>query len=320
MAPRLVFVHGIGKQRRQEADAACWLSALADGAREAGHATAAASLVAGALADVVFADYSHLFKKPGGQGTGDVMVDDDQARLLVGLLAEIIETCKDAAEGSATDASLARALAQLRPAGSAQGAGDLVRRAINAATTFMDAGPWKHAGQWVSGRFLVRDLAQVARYLSRGEPDTSQRTLDRRIRGVVTQAFGPGPTVIVAHSLGTVVAFEALHEYTAPVPLWITLGSPLAMRAVVWPRIIPRPPGTPEMVTQWRNYWDRDDVIVPRPVLESDFAPNARGVIPKSKRVDSDGIWVHTATKYLAKGEVAGRVIEALQRGGRADG
>jgi hypothetical protein len=119
--------------------------------------------------------------------------------------------------------------------------------------------------------------------------------------------------VVVAHSLGSIVSFEMLHNYSGAVPLWVTLGSPLAMRAVVWPKVKPRPPATPEAVTRWLNYWDRDDIIVPRPILESDVAANAAGVLPKSARVDSDGVWVHAATKYLANARVAGPVMEAVQ-------
>lgn len=93
----------------------------------------------------------------------------------------------------------------------------------------------------------------------------------------------------------------------------MTLGSPLAMRAVVWPKIRPRPPATPNTVLRWLNYWDRDDIIAVRPILESDVAANEAGVLPESKRVDSDGVWVHAATTYLAKADVAGPVMEAIE-------
>ena len=160
---------------------------------------------------------------------------------------------------------------------------------------------------------LVRDLAQVARYLARGEPGENGRTLDTRIRDIVESALGPGPSVVIAHSLGSIVTFEMLHNYPQAVPLWVTLGSPLAMRAVVWPRVRPKPSTTPDKVMCWLNFWDRDDIIVTRPILESDFAANASGIVPKSRRVDSDGIWVHTATKYLAKAGVAGPIMETIQ-------
>jgi pimeloyl-ACP methyl ester carboxylesterase len=119
--------------------------------------------------------------------------------------------------------------------------------------------------------------------------------------------------VVVAHSLGTVVSFETLHEHPGEVSLWVTLGSPLAMRSVVWPKLRPAPPATPPQVRRWLNYWDRDDVVAARPILEKSFLPNTAGVLPDSDRVDSDGVWVHAAVKYLAKADVAGPIMEALQ-------
>lgn len=312
MVPRLILVHGIGGPRRIDVDRERWISALAAGARQAGHSKAAASLVDGSFAEVVFAYYGDLFQRQQGQGSGAMHLAEDEAVLLNDLLTEVVEAHQDTPNGPA-DATVARALAQLRPKGEAEGAGDLVRRAINAATTLLGAGPWGRAGQWAGGKLLVRDLAQVARYLARGEPDFGKHTLDMRIRDEVAKAFGHGPVVVVAHSLGSVVSFETLHGYLDAVPLWVTLGSPLAMRAVVWPKIRPKPPATPEKVMRWLNYWDRDDIIVPRPILESDVAANVTGVLPESVRVDSDGVWVHTATKYLAKADVAGPVMETLQ-------
>jgi hypothetical protein len=94
------------------------------------------------------------------------------------------------------------------------------------------------------------------------------------------------------------------------VPLFVTLGSPLGMRTVVWPRLFPQPPSTPPGVRRWLNFWDRDDIIVARPQL--DVRANAHGVEPVSERIDSDGVWIHTATKYLAQPGVAGPIAEAL--------
>ena len=63
------------------------------------------------------------------------------------------------------------------------------------------------------------------------------------------------------------------------------------MRAVVWPKVRPRPPTTPDTVVRWLNFWNRDDVIAARPILESDVLASAVGVLPCSIRVDSDGLW-----------------------------
>jgi hypothetical protein len=311
MTPRLVLVHGIGGPRRVADDRNQWISALAEGARKAGHAVAAQRLADGTLADVVFAYYGDLFVAPGAQGAETPKLDEGETAVLIEFLAEIIEQHHGGAE--VDQEILRRAQAKLRPTGQPQGTGEPVRQSIDAATTLLGAGPWRKAGQWAAGKLLVGDLAQVARYLARGEADHQGRTLDEQIRAVVKAAIGPGPAVVVAHSLGTVVSYEALHEHQGDIPLWVTLGSPLAMRAVVLPLLRPAPPATPAPVRRWRNYWDRDDIIVARPILEDDVLPNADGVRPVSDRVDSDGVWVHAAAKYLAKAEVAGPLIEALQ-------
>lgn len=310
MAPRLVLVHGIGGPRRVEEHRNTWISALVKGGHKAGHSAAAKRLADGDLADVVYAHYGDLFFGKQAQGAAGLELGDTEAALLVEVMAEVIEQHRIA--GDVNQKKLARAEAKLDSQGQHQGSMYPVGRAIDAATTLLDAGPWRKAGQWASGKLLVRDLAQVARYLARAEADSDGRTLDERIRAMVTQAIGLGPAIVVAHSLGTVVTYEALHRHSGIIPLWVTLGSPLTMRSVVLPRLLPRPPETPVPVRQWLNFWDRDDIIAARPIIEDDVLPNDAGVRPSSDRVDSDGWWVHDATKYLAQASVAGPVIEAL--------
>lgn len=36
--------------------------------------------------------------------------------------------------------------------------------------------------------------------------------------------------VVIAHSLGSIVAYEAVHQRDAPLPLFVTLGSPLGIQ------------------------------------------------------------------------------------------
>jgi alpha-beta hydrolase superfamily lysophospholipase len=121
------------------------------------------------------------------------------------------------------------------------------------------------------------------------------------------------PLVVVSHSLGTVVAYEALHEYEGAVPVWVTLGSPLALGAVVLDRLVPRPASCPANVASWLNFWDRDDIVVGRPHLANWIQPSKSGVKAVTERVTSRGLWTHTATKYLEHGTVARPVIEALR-------
>ena len=313
MAPRLVFVHGIGGPRDPAAELAHWTTALAAGMRAAGHSALARSLEAAPGAHAAFVSYADLFGRPQAQGGDDAPTE---VELLAAFVAELVdEAAETLAEEGGTPEQLRildHARAEAAPAGQQQGAPDLVRRALNVVTTLLSLRPWDGAGEWITPKLMVRHLGQVSRYLARSEADADGTTLDVRIRARVAAAIGDGPAVVVAHSLGTVVALETLHELRSPVPLFVTLGSPIAMRTVVLPRLRPQPPAVPDGTARWLNFWDRDDVIAVRPRLEKDLAPGALGVRPVSARIDSDGLWVHTATKYLAQAAVAGPVAEAL--------
>ncbi|WP_410600798.1 hypothetical protein [Amycolatopsis sp. lyj-90] len=305
MLPRLVFVHGIGGLRNPGSELTQWVEALSGGMRQAGHSRIAGSLQA------TFVDYSDLFLPDGAQGKDEAPPADEIVFLtdLVGAL--LTNLAKDAVEESDLhEVEVARSqLGQNDP----QGFGEPVRLLIAALTAVLQIPGIRQTAQWASARSLLLSLAQVARYLRRGEPENGH-TIDQRIRARVRSALhADQPAIIVAHSLGSVVAFEALHDLEVRVPLLVTLGSPLAMATLVLDRVEPKPPMTPSSVERWLNFWDRDDVIVARPRLERHIRPNALGVRPVSSRVDSDGLWVHSAAKYLAQAAVAGPIAEALR-------
>ncbi|MEU8764245.1 alpha/beta hydrolase [Streptomyces sp. NPDC048659] len=338
MKPRLVFVHGIGGPRDAAADLEEWLRAAASGARAAGHAERASGLTGGWAADARFAYYGDLFRTPGSQGAGAAGPDRDaDDELLAELLLDAVDArlAEPAAPLSAAETrALRHARTQLAPPPGAQGAGAPARRAVNAVTTLLAVPGLRALGGWLGARTTAGMLGQVARYLNRAEPDPTGATLDRRVRARVAACLDPdGPNVVVAHSLGTVVALETLHELAygndgagagdrdrdgagtgggPRVPLFVTLGSPLGIRTAVQPRVRPRPLATPGSVGRWLNFWDRDDLVAARPHLETFVRPNADTVRPVSHRVDSDGAWVHPAAKYLAQPAVAGPLVEAL--------
>ncbi|MFF5576005.1 alpha/beta fold hydrolase [Streptomyces luteogriseus] len=306
--------------RDPEAERGSWLEALAGGARRAGHSFEGSALEQNRFTDTAFAYYGDLFVRPNAQGgtrPPEAASGEDEA--LRQLLGEMINTQLLACSGEEERRVLQHAHAELTATRrQAQGSGQLVRRLVNVCTTLLALPGIRRGGQWASGRIMVGHLAQVTRYLARAEVDGG-RTLDERIRDRVLGFLKEDrPTVVIAHSLGSVVALEALHEHRGPIPLLVTLGSPIAMRTVVHSRLRPQPPATPDCVRRWLNYWDRDDVIAPRPWLERDVLPNTVGCAPESDRVDSDGIWVHTATKYLAQASVAGPIVEAIRLAGES--
>jgi pimeloyl-ACP methyl ester carboxylesterase len=282
---QLVFVHGIGGLRDAIAERDTWLAALARGADLP-------------PVDVRFVDYSSEFTAGEAQGGAEV-----DAELLLELVDELVAELSEEADPLSTRV-LADARMQLSGAVE-QGPGQVVRTLANVLTTVLALPALRGAVQWASGRALLGHLAQVSRYLRRDG-------LDTQIRARVHEALAHGPSVVVAHSLGSIVAFEALHEHASPLPLLVTLGSPLAMSTVVWHRLAPRPPRTPACVARWLNFWDRDDVVVARPRLDRRVLPSEHGVIPETTRVDSTGIWTHTATKYLAQPAVGRRIADVL--------
>ncbi|MFI6359283.1 alpha/beta hydrolase [Streptomyces sp. NPDC050743] len=305
-------MHGIGGPRDPAAELELWLGALAVGAGAAGHARHAPELRRGTLADVRFAYYGDLFAAPQAQGVGEL--EEAEAFDVRSLLREVIDA--RLAECCRTDGEtrvLQHAQAQLAPEGPAQGLGSAARQVLSAANTLLAVPGLRTFGAWASGRLMVGHLTQVTRYLASEEGSDAGPSLAARVRDRVAQALDPAvPTVVVAHSLGTVVALETLSSHRGDVPLFMTLGSPLGLRAIVGRRVRPQPPRAPDAVSHWVNVWDRDDLIVGRARLEDFVGANVRSVLPVTRRVDSDGAWVHSALKYLAHPGVAGPIVEAL--------
>jgi hypothetical protein len=315
--PQLVFVHGIGGLRNAEAERQQWLRALATGVRAAERPELVSALTQDWLAESRFADYSGLFNPRGAQGgapSGELDPSDEQ--VLSGLLAAMMDELAEQYPAD-TDTRDARVIEQARhqldavSSGSrAQGVGEFGRRLVGVTTTLLQLPGLRQGTHWLSGQAFAMHLSQVARYLNRhGE----RASLGAAIRSRVLEGVDPTrPLVVVSHSLGTVVTYEALHEYEGSVALWVTLGSPLALGGVVLQRLVPRPPSCPEGVGVWHNFWDRNDVVVGRPRLAEWIAPSSKGVKAQTAPVESSGVWTHTATKYLEHAEVARPIVEAL--------
>lgn len=116
------------------------------------------------------------------------------------------------------------------------------------------------------------------------------------------------PTVVVGHSLGSVVAYNLLRRDGVAerwrVPLFVTIGSPLAVTAV---RTALAPIGFPACVTSWFNAMDDRDVVALHP-LEFDVDPP----IVNKTDVDNHTPNRHGVAGYLEDAEVARRIHDAL--------
>ncbi|EXU68680.1 hypothetical protein Z951_07350 [Streptomyces sp. PRh5] len=312
MKPQLVFVHGIGGPRDPNAELTAWKRALAEGFRAAGGSSDISALTMDWAADSQFAYYGDLFTDGQAQSGDGEELDEEEETLALGILADFLD--QEAARPENKDnLSLARVRAQIRPDGETQGVGAAAGHLWAVCTAVARVPGITQIARWTSAREVLGAISQPARYLRRKDEDEDGHTLDRRIRDRVLACLDPNrPAVVIGHSLGSVVALEALGEHNGPVPLFITIGSPIATPAFVWPRLRPQPPTTPECVYRWLDFWDGDDVVVPRARLADAMLPNARGVRPTPGRFDSRLLWAHSATTYLARHEIAGPVREAV--------
>jgi hypothetical protein len=313
MKATIVFVHGIGGYRHPTQTVTDWSGAVARGLRLAGHAQLADDLTHNPLTSCVLAQYSDLFLPSGAQGEQELPWDDERdAAELSTFLGAVATIMVEQAQTDRDRRTAEQALAQLTVVEGAQGLMETTRRVVSVATTLLDIPIIRGGVGLLSAPLMVSYLRQVTRYLSRRERDESGVSLDGRIRARIAAAVGGGPAIVLAHSLGSVVAYEALHEYPSDVLLFATFGSPLGLGTFVAPRVRPRPITVPACVAQWVNFWDRDDPVVGRPLSGRRVRANLDEVPLECRRVDADGFWVHPADRYFAHADVGGAIATAL--------
>jgi len=132
------------------------------------------------------------------------------------------------------------------------------------------------------------------------------------IEAGVRQALQPGvPTVVVSHSLGTVVAFNLLRREGAAagwqVPLFVTLGSPLGVAAI---RSALAPVEHPSCASHWFNAMDERDVVALYPLTPDHF--KVTPAIENKADVHNHTQNRHGISGYLDDAEVARRIHTAL--------
>jgi hypothetical protein len=113
----------------------------------------------------------------------------------------------------------------------------------------------------------------------------------------------------MGHSLGSVVAYEVAQQIAHPLPLLITLGSPLGLEEIIFPRLRPQPPGFPPLVQRWVNVADRDDVVAAEPNLASLFGKGAhRDAVFDGGYTVENGAEPHSVLFYL-RAQETGRPV-----------
>lgn len=130
--------------------------------------------------------------------------------------------------------------------------------------------------------------------------------IDAIVRADLTDAE---PMVVVAHSLGTVVAYSLLRAdpRALKVPRFITLGSPLGIRPI---RDQLKPLRYPKPAKGWYNAYDDRDLVALYPLDDTNF-PVTPAVLNYSK-VKNHTDNRHGIDGYLDDGRVAEAIHQAL--------
>ncbi|MET9555198.1 antibiotic ABC transporter ATP-binding protein [Streptomyces sp. NPDC006645] len=301
---RVVFVHGVGKQYLSEDSLVRDIvPELRGGVRLAGAGTRAA---VPDPEDIAVAFYGDLFRPAGTRADSESFqaadVESDlEFELLMAWWAEAARTDRrvPAPDETGTRGAVGWAAAQgLRL--------KTVRRALDALTGAEFLGG-------VRDRVLIGNLKQVVRYLT--DPDVRTRA-----QAQVAAHLTPDTRVVVGHSLGSVLAYEALcaaaeRGEELDVRMLVTLGSPLGMRGVVLNRLHPAPVEGravwPENLRAWTNVADSKDIVAVVRELSPAFGPGV------TDQVVHNGSHMHDATRYLTAVETGRAIAEGLS--GTAD-
>jgi hypothetical protein len=193
---------------------------------------------------------------------------------------------------------------------------------ISDADVAAEAGPIPAAEKGIQNWRLTQALARVIdrrlpgftsasieRYLRDVYLYVSNRSVAREINAIVESKLTDEPTVVIGHSLGSVVAYRVLLEQGARVKLrrYITVGSPLGIRTISSNLGVLR---YPPADLSWFNAYDDGDIVALNPLKDPWFKTDP--AIANYNRVRNVTDNRHGIVGYLNDVTVARCVAEAL--------
>jgi pimeloyl-ACP methyl ester carboxylesterase len=151
---------------------------------------------------------------------------------------------------------------------------------------------------------FVADLKQVYAYL---HDEVVCREAQRRVQNVITDQT----RVVVGHSLGTVVAYEALCAHPEwPVRTFVSLGSPLGISNLIFELLRPAPESGvgvwPKALAHWSNIADEGDIVALVKDLRSRFGDSVQDYLV------NNGSHAHDVRPYLTSQETGHAITQGL--------
>jgi hypothetical protein len=287
---RLLLVHGIGQAGKNPSDLeSAWINALQKGYEAAGIA----------YPNSLQVDFPYY---------GDAL-DARVARSKLPMPKDL--TPKGDATASPYEDFVRNSLKELQP-----------KAAISDGEVATEAGPIPVTEKGIQNWRLTQALARlIDRRLSGFESFTIDRFLRdvylyvtdrntaREINAIVDALLTEEPTVVVGHSLGTVVAYRVLLEQKAKVNLrrFITVGSPLGIKTISSQLGVLN---YPLADLPWYNAYDERDIVALNPLRDPFFKTTPAIVNYNQVRNQTDNR--HGIIGYINDATVAQSIAEAL--------
>jgi hypothetical protein len=161
------------------------------------------------------------------------------------------------------------------------------------------------------------------------EDCSAKAAMQARLRDVLRQ-FAGHDILLIAHSMGSIIAFDVLSDPPpgVAVDIFVTLGSPLGLPPIVARNFraqkaarpsIKRPHAPDAVRSLWYNLSDPRDTVALDHTLRDDYAPNRRGIRANDFSVVNDYAAggesnPHKSYGYLRTPEMAG-IIDAFLAG-----
>lgn len=169
----------------------------------------------------------------------------------------------------------------------------IVQRALNALSN-------SRFFEGIAERSLIGDLKQVYSYIH-------SESIFAKVQERVANEVSNDTKVILGHSLGSVVAYEALCSHPDwPIETLITLGSPLGIHDLIFDRLRPPPVNGvgvwPKSLKRWINIADGGDVVALEKQLRVRFGDRVED------HLIYNGVSAHDIRPYLTA-EETGRAI-----------
>ena len=287
-ATRLVFVHGRAQEGRDPvAIKKEWTDAFAIGAKVNGKTLAGVESVELPYYGDTLADFA---------ARADIPLASDITSRGGPEVDEYLQFQAEVAEEIRNDRGITDAQIDAEYGNNPKERGPLNWEWVQAIVSAID----KHGGGLSS-----KALEQVTRdvFLYTNYPVVRDE-IDKIVRAAVTTE----PTIIVSHSLGTVVAYSVLQTDQRKLNAdLITLGSPLAIRAI---RRRFSPISYPPNVKSWRNAFDKRDIVALYPLDKKNFdvSPAIENYADVKNQTDNR----HGISGYLDNKTVADWILQKL--------